>query len=93
MVQSFFCVVGSIEILYELFSFFRRIITSIYCCYYCSKEIFLLYTEKEEEEENKLKGSVWFCSDYCKDAYVNIQINKKGERKEVENDNIRMFEL
>ncbi len=44
-------------------------------CYYYSKEIFLPYTEKEEE--NKLKGSVWFCSNYCKDAYVNIQINKK----------------
>jgi hypothetical protein len=45
-------------------------------CYYYSKEIFLPYTEKEEEE-NKLKGSVSFCSNYCKDAYVNIQINKK----------------
>jgi len=40
-------------------------------CYYCSKEIVLPY------EEEKLKDSVWFCSDYCKDTYVNIQINKQ----------------
>jgi|GEM_PF-5961101 len=44
-------------------------------CYYCSKEIVLPYTAGEEEE--KLKDSVWFCSDYCKDTYVNIQINKQ----------------
>lgn len=31
-------------------------------CYYCSKEIVLPY----KEEEEKPKGSVWFCSDYCK---------------------------
>ena len=35
-------------------------------CYYCSKEIVLPC--KEEEEEEKLKGSVWFCSDYCKET-------------------------
>jgi hypothetical protein len=33
-------------------------------CYYCSKEIVLPY----KEEEEKLKGSVWFCSDYCKET-------------------------
>ncbi len=41
-------------------------------CYYCSKEIVLLC-----KEEEKLNGSVWFCSDYCKETYVNIQINKQ----------------
>ncbi|HYZ96239.1 MAG TPA: hypothetical protein VE524_06525 [Nitrososphaeraceae archaeon] len=53
-------------------------------CYYCSKEIVLPY----KEEEEKLKGSVWFCSDYCKDTFVNIQINRKttgeGEREELQ---------
>jgi hypothetical protein len=34
-------------------------------CYYCSKEIVL---PCKEEEEEKLKGSVWFCSDYCKET-------------------------
>jgi hypothetical protein len=45
-------------------------------CYYCSKEIGLSSSTKDEED--KLKDSVWFCSDYCKDTFVNIQINRKG---------------
>ena len=53
-------------------------------CYYCWKEIVLPY----KEEEEKSKGSVWFCSDYCKETFVNIQINRKttgeGERDELQ---------
>jgi hypothetical protein len=51
-------------------------------CYYCSKEIDLSSTDEEEE---KLKGSVWFCSDYCKDTIVNIQkTTGEGEREELQ---------
>ena len=59
-------------------------------CYYCSKEIDLQSTDEGEEgeDEQKLKGSIWFCSDYCKDTFVNIQINRKttgeGEREELQ---------
>jgi hypothetical protein len=41
-------------------------------CYYCSKEIVMTFTE-----EDKLKDSIWFCSNYCKETYINIQINKQ----------------
>ena len=45
-------------------------------CYYCSKEL-VLPCKEEWEEEEKLKGLVWFCSDYSKETQVNIQINKQ----------------
>ena len=48
-------------------------------CYYCSKEIVMPRTLVEEEEN--LKGSIWFCSDYCKEAYVKIQLHRKREEK------------
>ena len=53
-------------------------------CYYCSKEVVLPFTLVEEEE--KLKGSIWFCSDFCKETYVNIQIHRKrnGEEEELQ---------
>jgi hypothetical protein len=46
-------------------------------CYYCSKEIVMSSTQLEEEKEENLKGSIWFCSDYYKEAYVNIQLHRK----------------
>ena len=45
-------------------------------CYYCSKEIIISVT-KVEEEEVIIKDSVWFCSAYCKESYVNIQVQRK----------------
>jgi YHS domain-containing protein len=51
-------------------------------CYYCSKEIDRQYIKNENEEETKLKGSIWFCSHYCKDTFVNNQINRKRIQKE-----------
>lgn len=39
-------------------------------------------TQVEVEEEENLKGSIWFCSDYCKEAYVNIQLHRKREEEE-----------
>lgn len=47
-------------------------------CYYCSKEIDLQCTDEDE----KLKGSIWFCSDYCKDTFLNVQINRKRTGEE-----------
>jgi hypothetical protein len=55
-------------------------------CYYCSKEIVLPSSTKDKEDQ--LKNSIWFCSDYCKDTFVNIQINRKetgeGERENLQ---------
>ena len=48
-------------------------------CYYCSKEIVLPY----KEEEEKLKGSVWFCSDYYLFKYSNKQTKKFREQWKV----------
>jgi hypothetical protein len=53
-------------------------------CYYCSKEIVMSSTQLEEEKEENLKGSIWFCSDYYKEAYVNIQLHRKREEEEEE---------
>ena len=44
-------------------------------CIYCSKEL-VLESSKEDDEDN-LKNSFWFCSEYCKDTFVNIQSHKK----------------
>jgi len=54
-------------------------------CLYCSKEIVLESTKNTNQEE-KLKGSIWFCSEYCKDTFVNIQMKKKkvGEREDLQ---------
>ena len=51
-------------------------------CYYCSKEIVMPRTLVEVEEKENLKGSIWFCSDYCKEPYVNIQLHRKREEEE-----------
>lgn len=51
-------------------------------CYYCSKEIVMPRTLVEVEEEENLKGSIWFCSDYCKEAYVKIQLHRKRKEEE-----------
>lgn len=53
-------------------------------CYYCSKEIIISVTK--EEEEVIIKDSIWFCSAYCKESYVNIQVQRKkeGEKEELQ---------
>jgi hypothetical protein len=43
-------------------------------CIYCSKELTL---ESSKENQEILKNSFWFCSEYCKDTFVNIQKHKK----------------
>ena len=43
-------------------------------CIYCSKELVIEFSKKDED---KLKNSFWFCSEYCKDTFVNIQTHKK----------------
>ena len=43
-------------------------------CIYCSKELVL---ESSKEDQDKLENSFWFCSEYCKDTFVNIQTHKK----------------
>ncbi len=54
-------------------------------CYYCSKELVL---KSPKEVQGKLKGSIWFCSEYCKDTFVNIQTHKKrieeGEKDDLQ---------
>jgi hypothetical protein len=47
-------------------------------CIYCSKEIVL---DSSKENQDKLKNSFWFCSEYCKDTFVNIQTHKKRIEK------------
>jgi ribosomal protein L24E len=56
-------------------------------CYYCSKEIVMPGTLGKEEE--KLKGSIWFCSDYCKEAYLNIQLHRKRGEVEEEKEELQ----
>jgi YHS domain-containing protein len=52
-------------------------------CIYCSNELSL---ESSKEDQDKLKNSFWFCSENCKDTFVNIQRHKKGiEEGEKEN--------
>jgi hypothetical protein len=54
-------------------------------CIYCSKELIL---ESSKDDENKLKNSFWFCSEYCKDTFVIIQKHKKrieeGEKEDLQ---------
>ena len=45
-----------------------------FICIYCSKELVIEFSKKDED---KLKNSFWFCSEYCKDTFVNIQTHKK----------------